>query len=145
MDGFGFEETINKLGIERRLMTAGNNKALLDPFSPINPKHKAHVQDLLDQIHQQFINVVMDGRGEKLKKGKEEIFSGLFWNGEKSIKLGLTDYLGDLDYVAREIIGHEQIEDFTTYETFADRFAKQLGVSIGSEIRGKFFNNFVLK
>tara|TARA_B110000037_G_scaffold222489_1_gene297591 strand:+ start:3546 stop:4502 length:957 start_codon:yes stop_codon:yes gene_type:complete len=144
MDGFGFEQTINKLGIERRLMTAGKNKAALDPFSPINPEHKAHVQDLLDQVHQQFIEVVKDGRGEKLRDDSE-IFSGLFWNGEESIKLGLSDYLGSADYVAREVIGHARIEDFTTYETFADRFAKQLGVSMGSEIRGKFFNNFVLK
>ena len=144
MDGFGFERTINKLGIERRLMTAGKNKAALDPFSPINPEQKAHVQDLLDQVHQQFIEVVRDGRGEKLRNDSE-IFSGLFWNGEKSIKLGLSDYLGSADYVAREVIGHARIEDFTTYETFADRFAKQLGVSMGSEIRGKFFNNFVLK
>ena len=144
MDGFGFEQTINKLGIERRLMTAGKNKAALDPFSPINPEQKAHVQDLLDQVHQQFIEVVRDGRGEKLRDDSE-IFSGLFWNGEKSIKLGLSDYLGSADYVAREVIGHARIEDFTTYETFADRFAKQLGVSMGSEIRGKFFNNFVLK
>ncbi len=144
MDGFGFEQTINKLGIERRLMTAGKNKAALDPFSPINPEQKAHVQDLLDQVHQQFIEVVRDGRGEKLRDDSE-IFSGLFWNGEKSIKLGLSDYLGSADYVAREVIGYARIEDFTTYETFADRFAKQLGVSMGSEIRGKFFNNFVLK
>ena len=144
MDGFGFEQTINKLGIERRLMTAGKNKAALDPFSPINPEQKAHVQDLLDQVHQQFIEVVRDGRGEKLRDDSE-IFSGLFWNGEKSIKLGLSDYLGSADYVAREVIGYARIEDFTTYETFADRFAKQLGVSMGSEIRGQFFNNFVLK
>ena len=144
MDGFGFEKTINKLGIERRLMTAGKNKAALDPFSPVNPEQKAHVQTLLDQIHQQFIDVVKDGRGSKLAAG-DEIFSGLFWNGEKSIKLGLSDYLGNVDYVAREIIGHERIEDFTTYESFADRFAKQLGVSIGSEIKEKLFNNFVLK
>ena len=95
-------------------------------------------------MHQQFIEVVRDGRGEKLRDDSE-IFSGLFWNGEKSIKLGLSDYLGSADYVAREVIGHARIEDFTTYETFADRFAKQLGVSMGSEIRGQFFNNFVLK
>ena len=144
MDGFGFEQSINKLGIERRLMTAGKNKAALDPFLPINPEQQVHVQALLDQVHQQFINVVKDGRGSKLTSG-DEIFSGLFWNGEKSIKLGLSDYLGNVDYVAREIIGYERIEDFTTYETFADRFAKQLGVSIGSEIKGKLFNNFVLK
>jgi len=144
MDGFGFEQSINKLGIERRLMTAGKNKAALDPFLPVNPEQRAHVQNLLDQVHQQFINVVKDGRGSRLLAG-DEIFSGLFWSGEKSIKLGLSDYLGNVDYVAREIIGHKRIEDFTTYETFADRFAKQLGVSIGLEIKGKLFNNFVLK
>ena len=136
MDGFGFEQTINKLGIERRLMTAGKNKAALDPFLPINPEQKVHVQSLLDQVHQQFIDVVRDGRGTRLVSD-EKIFSGLFWSGEQSIELGLSDYLGNVDYVAREIIGHEKIVDFTTYESFADRFAKQLGVSLGSKINEK--------
>jgi len=144
MDGFGFEQTIKKLGIERRLMTAGKNKAALDPFLPINPEQKVHVQSLLDQVHQQFIDVVRDGRGTRLVSD-EKIFSGLFWSGEQSIELGLSDYLGNVDYVAREIIGHEKIVDFTTYESFADRFAKQLGVSLGSKINEKIFNNFVLK
>ncbi len=144
MDGFGFEQTIKKLGIERRLMTAGKNKAALDPFLPINPEQKVHVQSLLDQVHQQFIDVVRDGRGTRLASD-EKIFSGLFWSGEQSIELGLSDYLGNVDYVAREIIGHEKIVDFTTYESFADRFAKQLGVSLGSKINEKIFNNFVLK
>ena len=144
MDGFGFEQTIKKLGIERRLMTAGKNKAALDPFLPINPEQKVHVQSLLDQVHQQFIDVVRDGRGTRLVSD-EKIFSGLFWSGEQSIELGLSDYLGNVDYVAREIIGHEKIVDFTTYESFADRFAKQLGVSLGSKINEKIFNNFILK
>ncbi len=143
MDGFGFEDAIKKLGIERRLMTAGKNKAALDPFSPINAEQKLHVQDLLDQVHQQFINVVKAGRGSKLTPD-EEIFSGLFWTGEKSIELGLSDHLGDLEYVAREVIGYEKLEDFTTYESFADRFAKQLGVSVSTAIESNIINKYEL-
>jgi protease-4 len=131
MDGFGFSETMKKVGVERRLMTAGTNKAMLDPFSPVNPKQQAYVQTLLNEVHQQFITVVREGRGSRLKESPE-IFSGLFWNGESSIKLGLADAIGNYDFVAREIIKADTIVDFTTYESFADRFARKFGASIGA-------------
>ena len=143
MDGFGYEGAMKKLGVDRRLMTAGTNKAALDPFSPINLEQKAHVQSLLNEVHQQFIDVVKDGRGSKLSSD-EQIFSGLFWSGKASIKLGLSDQLGDVDYVAREVIGFERVEDFTTYESFTDRFAKQLGVTLAAKIESKIINKYIL-
>jgi protease IV len=133
MDGYGFTELMKKVGVERRLMTAGDNKGMLDPFSPENPKQKAFAQNMLDQIHQQFIKVVRDGRGSRLKE-TQETFSGLFWNGEESIKLGLADAEGSADYVAREVIKESEIVDFTYQETVVDRFAKKLGASMGQEL-----------
>jgi protease IV len=131
MDGFGFTGTMEKLGVERRLLTAGENKALGDPFSPLSPKHHAHVQALLDQIHQQFIAVVKQGRGERLKQSPDT-FSGLFWNGEKAIELGLVDKLGSLDFVAREVIHAAEVIDYTPKENVAERLAKRFGASIGA-------------
>jgi protease IV len=131
MDGFGFTGTMEKLGVERRLMTAGENKALGDPFSPLSPKHHAHVQALLDQIHQQFITVVKQGRGDRLKKSPDT-FSGLFWNGEKAIELGLVDKLGSLDFVARDVIHAAEVIDYTPKENVAERLAKRFGASIGA-------------
>lgn len=128
MDGFGFTGTMDKLGIERRLITAGDNKAILDPFSPVKPEQREYAQQLLDEVHQQFIDVVRKGRGQRLKE-TPEMFSGLFWTGETSIELGLADALGSSEYVAREIIKQENIVDFTTREDFADRFARRLGAS----------------
>ncbi|MGQ2964503.1 S49 family peptidase [Methylophilus sp.] len=133
MDGYGFTELMKKVGVERRLMTAGDNKGMLDPFSPENPKQKAFAQNMLDQIHQQFIKVVRDGRGNRLKE-TNETFSGLFWNGEESIKLGLADAEGSADFVAREVIKESEIVDFTYQETVVDRFAKKLGASMGHEL-----------
>jgi protease IV len=133
MDGYGFTELMKKVGVERRLMTAGENKGMLDPFSPENPKQKAFAQNMLDQIHQQFIKVVRDGRGNRLKE-TQETFSGLFWNGEESIKIGLADAEGSADYVAREVIKESEIVDFTYQETVVDRFAKKLGASMGHEL-----------
>ncbi len=133
MDGFGFTETMKKVGVERRLMTAGSNKAILDPFSPINIKQQAFVQNLLNEIHQQFIEVVKEGRGSRLKES-QEMFSGLFWNGESAVKIGLADGFGNYDFVAREIIKAESVVDFTTYESFADRFARKFGASLGSSM-----------
>jgi protease-4 len=138
MDGFGFTGTMQKLGVERRLLTAGENKAILDPFSPENPKHKAYAQDMLNQIHQQFINVVRQGRGQRLKE-TPEIFSGLFWTGEKSIELGLADGLGSTDSVARDVIKEENMVDFTTHEGFADRVAKRFGASAVHTLMGTGF------
>ncbi len=133
MDGYGFTEIMKKVGVERRLMTAGANKGMLDPFSPVNPKQQAFAQTMLDQIHQQFIRVVREGRGNRLKEN-EETFSGLFWNGEESIKLGLADAEGSADYVAREVIKQADIVDFTYQETVVDRFAKKLGASMAQEL-----------
>ena len=131
MDGFGFPGLMNKLGVERRLITAGENKAMNDPFLPQNPKHRAYAQNMLDQIHQQFIRVVKEGRGNRLKI-TNETFSGLYWNGEEAIKLGLVDKIGNLDYVAREVVKAEEIIDYTPHENVAERLAKRFGASIGA-------------
>lgn len=133
MDGYGFTGTIEKLGVERRLLTAGKNKAMLDPFSPVNPEHQAYAQTMLDEIHEQFKTIVREGRGERLNE-TPETFSGLFWSGEQSIKIGLADALGSTDYVAREVIKQKEIVDFTYQDSFADRFAKRLGASIAKHV-----------
>jgi len=130
VDGFGFIGAMEKLGIERRLLTAGENKSILDPYSPLNEKHRAHAQAMIDQIHQQFIAAVKQGRGQRLKE-TPETFSGLFWNGQKAVELGLADKLGNLDYVAREVIKAEEVIDYTPKENVAERLAKRLGASIG--------------
>ncbi len=128
MDGYGFTEVMKKVGVERRLMTAGENKAMLDPFSPLNPKHEALAQNMLNEIHEQFKTVVRDGRGSRLKENSET-FSGLFWSGEQSIKIGLADAIGSADYVAREVIKQEEIVDFTYQDDFASRIAKRIGAT----------------
>ncbi|QVL45495.1 MAG: S49 family peptidase [Methylophilaceae bacterium] len=133
MDGYGFTGVMEKVGVERRLLTAGRNKAMLDPFSPVNPEHKAYAQTMLNEIHEQFKTVVREGRGKRLKE-TPDTFSGLFWSGEQSINIGLADALGSADYVAREVIKQKEIVDFTYQETFADRFAKRLGASIAKHI-----------
>lgn len=132
MDGFGFTGTMEKLGVERRLITAGANKGLLDPYSPLKDEHRAFAQAMLDQIHQQFIAVVKAGRGNKLKDTDGQLFSGLFWNGEESINKGLADELGSMDYVAREVVQEENIIDYTTTDNVAERLAKKFGASIGA-------------
>ena len=129
MDGFGFVDAMEKLGVERRLMTAGEHKGLLDPFQPENEFEKKHVQSLLDEIHQQFIDVVVDGRGDKLAKDKN-MFSGLFWTGEQALELGLVDGFGSASYVAREVVGVEEIQDYTFREDVFQRFAKRLGTAM---------------
>ncbi len=128
MDGFGFTGTMQKLGVERRLLTAGDNKGFLDPFSPINPKQKDYAEKLLADVHRQFIDVVKQGRGKRLKD-TAELFSGLFWTGQRSIELGLADALGSVDYVAREVIKAEDIVDFTPRENLAERFARRFGAA----------------
>jgi len=133
MDGYGFTEVMKKVGVERRLMTAGENKAMLDPFSPVNPKHQQLAQTMLNEVHEQFKTVVREGRGARLKE-TPEVFSGLFWSGEQSIKLGLADALGSADYVAREIIKQEEIVDFTYQEDFASRIAKRIGASVSATL-----------
>jgi protease-4 len=133
MDGFGFTGTMEKLGIERRLMTAGENKGFLDPFSPVNASQKEYAQTMLNEIHQQFITVVRQGRGKRLKE-TPDMFSGLFWSGERSIQLGLADAFGSADYVARDIIKAEEIVDFTPQEGIAERFAKRFGAATASAV-----------
>ncbi len=126
MNGFGFNEAMEKLGIERRLITAGKNKGFLDPFSPHNAEQEKYAREMLGDVHQQFIQVVQQGRGKRLKE-TPEIFSGIVWTGQKSIDLGLADAIGSAEYVAREIIKAENIVDYTTREGFAERFAKRFG------------------
>ena len=133
MDGFGFDGAMKKLGVERRLMTAGSNKGMLDPYSPLNPRQKAHAQAMLDQIHQQFIDVVRQGRGDRLKE-TPEMFSGLYWNGEQALALGLVDGLGSLDYVTREVVRNESVVDYTTRESFSERVVHRFGMSVGRAI-----------
>src|SRR4051812_15520820 len=130
MEGFGFVGLMDKLGIERRLMTAGENKGFLDPFSPQTDKQKAHAQEMLDQVHRQFIDVVKMGRGKRLKE-TPELFSGLFWTGQQAVELGLADQLGNLDYVAREVIKAEDLVDYTRRENVAEKLAKKFGAAIG--------------
>ena len=130
MDGFGFTGLMDKLGVERRLMTAGENKGFLDPFSPQTEKQRAYAQAMLNQIHQQFITVVKAGRGQRLKE-TPEMFTGLFWTGQQAIELGLADQLGSLEYVAREVVKTEEIIDYTRRENVAERLAKRFGAAIG--------------
>ena len=135
MDGFGFTGTMQKLGVERRLMTAGENKGFMDPFSPRNPKHEEFTKKMLADIHQQFIDVVKKGRGKRLKE-TPEMFSGLFWTGDKAIQMGLADAPGSVDSVAREVIKVENVVDFTTHEGLADRLAKKFGAGVASAFPG---------
>ena len=135
MNGFGFVEAMDKLGVERRLLTAGENKGFLDPFSPQSDEHKKHAQVMLDQIHQQFIDVVRQGRGERLKE-VPGMFSGLFWTGEQAVQLGLADEFGSLDSVARDVVKAERVVDYTNRENLAERFAKRFGAGVGQGAMG---------
>ena len=133
MDGFGFTGTMEKLGVERRLMTSGDNKGFLDPFSPADPRQQQHAQSMLTEIHQQFIQTVKKGRGARLKE-TEGMFSGLIWTGERSIELGMADAIGSLEYVAREVIKAEDIVDYTPRQSLADRFAKRFGAAAAQAV-----------
>ena len=133
MDGFGFTGTMEKLGVERRLLTAGENKGFLDPFSPMDASQRDYAKKMLAEIHQQFVDIVRTGRGKRLKEGPDT-FSGLMWTGQKSIDLGLADALGGVDYVAREVIKAENIVDFTPHENLAERFAKRFGAAVGEAL-----------
>ncbi|MGZ8165998.1 MAG: S49 family peptidase [Methylobacter sp.] len=143
MDGFGFVESMEKLGIERRLLTAGDHKALLDPFSPPREDETLYMQGLLNQVHQQFIGAVKAGRGDRLKD-TPELFSGLVWTGEEGVKLGVADGFGNEDYVAKEIIGAESLVDFTRQEQLLDRIAGKLGSAFGQSI-GSIIQGFSLR
>jgi protease-4 len=131
MNGFGFVDTLEELGIERRLLTAGEHKGIMDPFSPVQEEDRAHVQNILDQLFQQFVKVVREGRGDRLKED-DKTLSGLFWSGEQSVQLGLVDGLGSSSYVARELIGAEDIVNFTPEKDLWTRFADRLGASMAS-------------
>jgi protease-4 len=142
MDGFGFVDGMQKLGVERRLFTAGAHKAMLDPFSPSKEEETHYVQALLNQVHQQFIGAVKAGRGDRLKENPD-LFSGLVWTGEEGVKLGIVDGVGNQDYVAKELIGAETLVDFSRQEHLLDKIAGKLGASfgqaIGSMIQGVSF------
>jgi protease-4 len=131
MDGFGFTGLMDKLGVERRLMTAGENKGFLDPFSPQTEAQRKHGQLMLNQIHAQFIEAVKKGRGDRLKE-TPEMFSGLFWSGQQAVELGLADAMGSLDMVARDVVKAEDITDYTRRENVAERLAKRFGAAVGS-------------
>ena len=130
MDGFGFTGLMDKLGIERRLMTAGENKGFMDPFSPQTEKHRAFTQGMLNQIHQQFIAVVKKGRGDRLKE-TPDTFTGLFWSGQQAVELGLVDKIGTLDFVARDVVKAPELVDYTKRDNVAERLAKRFGAAIG--------------
>jgi len=131
MDNFGFVEAMKKLGIERRTLTAGKNKALLDPFGPEDPTVIKHMRGLLKSVHDQFINAVKQGRGDRLKE-VDGMFEGLIWTGDQSVEIGLIDELGSSSYVAREVIGEENIVKFTVEPDFLERFSKRIGTQISS-------------
>jgi protease-4 len=138
MDSFGFTGAMDKLGVERRLLTAGANKGFLDPFSPQDQKQKEHAQLLLGEIHNQFIEVVRKGRGKRLKE-TPEMFSGLMWTGSQSIGLGLADDFGTVDSVARDLIKAETVLDYSVKENIAERFAKRLGAQMGESLSFRLF------
>ena len=132
-DGFGFVGSMQKLGIERRAIIAGENKTFLDPFSPLSPKQRAFAQQMLNEIHEQFIAAVRDGRGARLKESPE-LFSGLVWNGQRSIELGLADALGSVDYVARDVIKASDVVNFTPQENLLERVARKLGATMARSL-----------
>ena len=131
MNGFGFTGTMEKIGVERRLLTAGENKGLLDPFSPLKPEHQAHAQGMLDQIHQQFIEVVRKNRGSRLHE-TPEMFSGLVWTGQQAVQMGLADQLGSVDSVARDVIKQETLVNYTQRDNVAERLARKFGAAVGA-------------
>ena len=141
MNGFGFTGLMDKLGVERRLITAGDNKGMLDPFSPLREKDKDYINVLMKDIHQQFIGAVRDGRGKRLKE-TPDMFSGLIWTGEKSVELGLADGYGSLDSVARDVIKAEDIVDYTQKEGFAEKVAKRFGAAAASSLAEFALRNY---
>lgn len=133
MDGFGFPGAMDKVGVERRVIAAGENKAFLDPFAPVDPNQQAYVQRMLDEIHAQFIAAVKAGRGKRLKE-TPDMYSGLVWHGAKAVELGLADALGSVETVARDVFKAEEIVDFTLEDNLADRVARRFGAALGGEL-----------
>jgi protease-4 len=144
MDGFGFTGLMEKLGIERRLLAAGENKGFLDPFSPIRESQVEYAETMLQEIHKQFISVVREGRGERLKE-TPELFSGLLWVGTRSVELGLADAIGSVDYVAREVIKAEDIVDFTPRENVAERLARRFGAAMADTLVRSVMNPLTVR
>lgn len=144
MDSFGFVDAIEKLGVERRSLTAGENKSILDPFLPVKEDQQAHAREMLDVVHQEFIDVVKHGRGDRLVDSPG-LFSGLFWSGRQAKELGLIDEFGSVDYVAREVIGQQNLVDYSYRPTFWEQFPKDLGVSIGTAIANMFSGSVKLQ
>lgn len=140
MNGFGFVDTMDKLGVERRLITAGANKGFLDPFTTSNPAQVEYAQKMIGEIHDQFIQVVREGRGERLKED-EDTFSGLVWTGERSLQLGLADELGSIGSVVRDVIQVDDVKDYTEEDSVAERFAKRFGVSFGQGLHETIFGS----
>jgi protease-4 len=138
MDGFGFTGLMEKAGVERRLLTAGENKGFLDPFSPQVPKHREYAQAMVNEIHQQFIDVVRKGRGQRLKE-TPDMFSGLFWSGSKAVELGLADGFGTVDSVARDELKAENIIDYTQHEGLPERVLKKFGAEVGTAAMKAFW------
>lgn len=137
MDGFGFVDAMKKYGIERRSLTAGENKAILDPFLPVRPDQKAHAEQMLDQVHQHFIEAVKEGRGERISQAPE-VYSGLFWSGEEAKNLGLIDDFASVDEVARDIVGAEELVNYTIRPDFWEQISRDFGVSVGVGIAKVF-------
>ncbi|MCL4744905.1 MAG: S49 family peptidase [Burkholderiaceae bacterium] len=133
LDGFGFVDIMDRLGVERRLLIAGANKGFLDSFSPLVESHRAHAQSMLDEIHRQFIAVVKKGRGDRLKESPET-FSGTIWTGARSVEIGLADGLGSVGSVARDLVKADDIVDFTPHRSLAERVAKRVGASAGESL-----------
>lgn len=133
MDGFGFTGLMEKIGVERRLLTAGENKGFLDPFAPMTPEQKNHAQQMLTEIHQQFIDVVRKGRGARLKQSPD-VFSGLFWSGSKAVEMGLADGFGSIDVVARDVLKAEEVIDYTEQENLSERVLKRFGAAVGAGV-----------
>jgi protease-4 len=144
IDGFGFVGAMDKVGIERRAIAAGENKTFLDPFSPLSPQQRDYAQQMIGEIHQQFIAAVKAGRGARLKESPE-LFSGLVWNGARGVDLGLADALGSVDYVAREVIKAEDIVDFTVKENLTERLARKFGTTLASSVWTAFGRKQLLR
>ena len=140
MNGFGFVDAMNKLGIQRRLFTAGKHKGLLDPFSPLKPFDKEYAEKLLDQVHQQFVDTVKADRGERLSDNPD-IFSGLFWTGQEALRLGLIDEFGSVGSVARDVVGADTIIDYTPHQNLFGRVTRQLGVSIANSLKSSLLSD----
>ncbi|HEV8094210.1 MAG TPA: signal peptide peptidase SppA, partial [Burkholderiales bacterium] len=133
LDSFGVTGLMEKIGVERRLLTAGENKAMLDPFLPVDEKQKEHAQKMIQEVHQQFIGAVREGRGKRLKE-TPDLFTGLIWTGAKSVELGLADAFGSVDFVAREIFKAEDVVDFTQKDNIAEKFARRFGAGVASAV-----------